>query len=35
MGVFIDELIIYSKFLKEHKVHIKVVFEELCAKGST
>ena len=32
MVVVIDELIIYSKFLKEHKVHVKAVFEELRAK---
>ena len=33
MGVFLDELIIYCKFLKEHKVHVKAIFEELRAKG--
>ena len=30
-GVFLDSIIVYSKTLEEHKEHLRVVFEELCA----
>ena len=29
--VLFDDIIIYSKSLKEYKEHLKAVFEELCA----
>ena len=29
MGVFFDDIIIYSKSLEEHKGHLKTVFQEL------
>ena len=29
MGVFFDDIIVYSRTLEEHKEHLKKVFEEL------